>query len=161
MSKCKAAKNYDQYPRLPIFELCVYNRCLNLHMMRGQSPGPKWLWSWPLVKMAPRAHVLHFECITEMFLKTNLAGRDLSCHVTGISNMQKSVHEKTDKTSLVRQVDFSRGFMQRSFLYTSDPCQCIEQHIVIDETSKISKLVTFVTISVSSAHSWALTCSDM
>ena len=87
-----------------------------------------------------------------MFLKTSLAGRDLSCHVTGISNMQKSVHKKTDKTSLVRQVDFSRGFMQRLFLYTSDPCQCIEQHIVTDEISEISKLVTFVTIYLYPVH---------
>ena len=101
-------------------KLSVYNRCQNLHMMWGQSLGPKWPWSWPLVKMATKAHVLHFECITEMFLKINLAGQDLSCHVTGMSNMQNSVHKKADKTSLVWQVDFSRGFMQRLFLYTSD-----------------------------------------
>ena len=72
--------------------------------------------------MAANAHVLHFESIIQMFLKTNLAGRDLSCHVIVISNMQKSVHEKTGKTSLVRQDDFSGAFMQRLFLYTSDPC---------------------------------------
>ena len=86
--------------------------------------------------MATKAHVLHFECITEIFLKTNLAGRDLSCHVTGISTVQKSVHIKTDKTSFVRKVDFSRVFMQRLFLYTLDPYQCIKQHIIIDEISE-------------------------
>ena len=97
--------------------------------MRGQSPGPSDLDLDPWSKMATKAHVLHFECITEMFLKTNL--------VTGILNMQKSVHKKTDKTSLVRQVDFmQRGFMQRLFLYTSDPCQCIKQHIIIEEISE-------------------------
>ena len=78
---------------------------------------PKWTWSWPLVKMATKAHVLHFECITKMFLKTNLAGWDLSSHVTGILNMQKSVHKKTDKTSLVRQVDFSRFYAEVISVY--------------------------------------------
>ena len=71
--------------------------------------------------MAAKAHVLDFGSIIQMFLKTNLAGRDLSCHVTGISNMQRSFHEKTGKTSLVRQGDFSGAFMQRLFLYMSDP----------------------------------------
>ena len=109
----------------------------------------------------PPKHVLHFEWIAETFLQTNLTRRDFSCYVTSFLNMQKSVYKKTNKTGLVRQVDFFRGFMQRLFLYTPDPCQCTEQHIDIDETSGISKLASFVTVSVSSAYSWALTCSDM
>ena len=57
MFKCKARKYYDWHPRLPIFEFCVYNRCLNLSMVQGPSPSPspRWPWSFALVKMASKA----------------------------------------------------------------------------------------------------------
>ena len=101
--------------------------------------------------MANEAHIVHFESI--MLLKTNLAVQEQSCHFIVISNMQNSVYEKTGETSLIWQSDFSGAFVAICCFYMSQSSISVgDSTLLFNKQNKISKLATFVTLSVSNEY---------